>query len=139
MNLCIRATCFRQNFISSIYRFSTTPEVTEQNEPVLIEDSDEALAENARIEMKRNKSRLSHGHYNIVNGRMPYDTPQCLAHLTVKYHRKLYGKYGSASGVNPSKFYILAKYFSSGLDTSTINFVRRMHYTGRFCSMYTFL
>ncbi|XP_053600519.1 large ribosomal subunit protein mL64 [Plodia interpunctella] len=102
MNLCLRPRILKTSLISNLCRFSTTaPEITEQSEPVFI-DTDDALAREAEIEKKRNKSRLSEAHYNTIHGRKPYETPKCIAHLTVKYNRKMYGKYGSASGVNPS-------------------------------------
>ncbi|XP_049865638.1 growth arrest and DNA damage-inducible proteins-interacting protein 1 [Pectinophora gossypiella] len=103
MNLCIRTKCFRSNIIGSLYRYSTTAtEPIEQNDQVLIDDSDDARAREEEIEKKRNVSRLSQEHYNLVNGRRPYEEPKHTAHLTVKYNRKMYGKYGIASGVNPS-------------------------------------
>lgn len=104
MNLCLRTKYFRPNFISSLLRYSTSaPEVIEQNEQVLIDDSDDVRAREEKIERKRNISRLSPAHYNIMNDRRPYEAPKIIAHLTVKYNRKMYGKYGIASGVNPSK------------------------------------
>lgn len=102
MSLCIRSKYLRPNLIGSLFRYSTTQiEAIEQIEPVVADDED-ALAKEAAIEAKRNISRLSAAHYNLVNGRRPYEEPQHIAHLTVKYNRKMYGKYGLASGVNPS-------------------------------------
>lgn len=104
MNLRVKAKLLRPHLLCNVFRYaSTTPEVVEQNEQVLIEDTDAALVRKAEIERKRNISRLTPAHYNLINGRMPYDEPQCVAHLTVKYHRKMYGKYGAQSGVDPSK------------------------------------
>ncbi|XP_059059490.1 large ribosomal subunit protein mL64 [Achroia grisella] len=103
MNLYVTTRFIRTNFVSNLSRFSTTtPEVIEQNDQVLFDDADDVQAKEAEIEKKRNISRLSNAHYNLINGRRPYDTPKSLAHLTVKYNRKIYGKYGSASGINPS-------------------------------------
>lgn len=102
MNLCLRTKCLKSNILGSLYRYSTTTEVVEKNDPVLIDDSDETRAKDAEIEKKRNISRLSPAHFNVVNDRRPYEVPKSLAHLTVKYHRKMYGKYGMESGVNPS-------------------------------------
>ncbi|XP_013186977.2 large ribosomal subunit protein mL64 [Amyelois transitella] len=103
MNLCLRPRILKTSLFSNLCRLSTTsPEVIEQNETILIEDTENVQAKEAEIEKKRNKSRLSESHYNIVHGRRPYETPKSTAHLTVKYNRKMYGKYGSASGVNPS-------------------------------------
>ena len=110
MSLCIRSKYLRPNLIGSLFRYSTTQvEPAEQIEPVV--DDEETLAREAAIEAKRNISRLSPAHQNIVNGRRPYEEPQSLAHLTVKYSRKMYGKYGVASGVNPSNYLPTSKLF----------------------------
>ncbi|KAF9416274.1 hypothetical protein HW555_006348 [Spodoptera exigua] len=102
MSLCLRSKYLRPNLIGSLFRYSTSQvEAIEQNDQVLVEDED-ALAREAEIERKRNVSRLTEAHWNLVNGRRPYVEPKNWSHLTVKYNRKLYGKYGSASGVNPS-------------------------------------
>ncbi|XP_047023031.1 growth arrest and DNA damage-inducible proteins-interacting protein 1 [Helicoverpa zea] len=102
MSLCIRSKLLRPNFIGSLFRYSTSPvEALEQSEAVVDVDED-ALAREAEIERKRNISRLNPPHQNLINGTRPYEEPKSLAHLTVKYNRKMYGKYGSASGVNPS-------------------------------------
>ncbi|XP_039295052.1 growth arrest and DNA damage-inducible proteins-interacting protein 1 [Nilaparvata lugens] len=53
------------------------------------------------IERKRNVSRLTAPHRNIVNDQLPYPEPQAKFHLSVKYRRRMYGRYGSASGVEP--------------------------------------
>lgn len=107
MNICVRTKFIRSSLINSFNRLSTTVPEIEQNEPVLIDDTEDLLAREAEIEKKRNKSGLSAEHHNLVNGRRPYEVPKCLAHLTVKYNRKMYGKYGVASGVNPSKKYFV--------------------------------
>ncbi|OWR44849.1 hypothetical protein KGM_211908 [Danaus plexippus plexippus] len=102
MNICIKSRIIRTNLISNLYRFSTSVAEAEQNENVLIDDTEDEKAREAEIEKKRNVSRLSSAHYNIINDRKPYEEPKSLAHLTVKYNRKIYGKYGIASGVNPN-------------------------------------
>lgn len=106
MNLLVNSKIFRPNFVGSLCRFATTPPeaLVETDDQAVIDDSEEALVKEAAIEKKRNISRLSKAHFNLVNDRRPYDEPKHLAHLTVKYHRKMYGIYGSASGVNPSKY-----------------------------------
>ncbi|GBP07550.1 Growth arrest and DNA damage-inducible proteins-interacting protein 1 [Eumeta japonica] len=89
--------------LSHIYnfcRYCTTSEVITQNDQAIVED--DSLAREAEIQQKRNKSGLTKAHFNLVNGRRPYEVPKALAHLTVKYSRKMYGQYGSASGINPS-------------------------------------
>ncbi|CAK1578833.1 unnamed protein product [Parnassius mnemosyne] len=102
MNLCKRSFFARKNLLASIRQYASTAPEIEQNEQVLIDDTDDVQAKEAEIEKKRNKSRLSSAHYNLVNGKRPYETPMSISHLTVKYNRKMYGKYGVSSGVNPS-------------------------------------
>lgn len=105
MNLRVKVKLLRPQLLTNVFRFaSTTPEIVEQNEQFLIDDTDAAQVRKAEIERKRNISRLTPAHYNLINGQMPYDEPKCLAHLTVKHHRKMYGKYGAQSGVDPSKY-----------------------------------
>lgn len=66
--------------------------VTTTAENILSEKEVEAICD---------KSRLNHGHRNMVNGRLPYDKPVHRYHNTVKYKRKMYGRYGDASNVYP--------------------------------------
>ncbi|XP_076653065.1 growth arrest and DNA damage-inducible proteins-interacting protein CRIF [Halictus rubicundus] len=58
-----------------------------QEEPVFLSETDD-------METKRNKSRLSTEHRNIIKGRKPYDQPMAWFHNTVKYKRRILGKYG---------------------------------------------
>lgn len=62
---------------------------------------DNAMSED-EIERICNKSRLNHGHRNLVNDKLPYIKPVHRFHHTVKYKRKMYGRYGDSSYVNPS-------------------------------------
>lgn len=48
-----------------------------------------------------NKSRLLPQHRRMVSNAVPYDEPQSWIHLTEKYQRKMFGKYGSKSNVDP--------------------------------------
>ncbi|XP_047545792.1 growth arrest and DNA damage-inducible proteins-interacting protein 1 [Vanessa atalanta] len=102
MNICVKTKYLRSSFVSSLCRLSTAPDLEQNEQVVLIDDTEDVQAKEAEIEKKRNKSGLTQAHYNIINGRRPYEEPKCIAHLTVKYSRKMYGKYGIASGVNPS-------------------------------------
>lgn len=105
--ISLRSSFIRSNIISSLCRLSTTAPEVEQADEVLIDDTEDVQAREAEIEKKRNKSRLATNHYNIMHDRRPYEEPKCLAHLTVKYNRRLYGKYGIESGVNPSKYNVI--------------------------------
>ncbi|XP_037935802.1 growth arrest and DNA damage-inducible proteins-interacting protein 1 isoform X2 [Teleopsis dalmanni] len=50
---------------------------------------------------KFNKSRLLAQHRNMLNEKIPYQEPQSWIHLSEKYQRKIFGKYGSQSGIDP--------------------------------------
>lgn len=85
--------CFAPRLASTNVEVQETEVVTTTVENVMSEE------EVARI---CNKSRLNKGHRNLVNGRMPYDSPVHRFHNTVKYKRKMYGRYGDSSNVDPS-------------------------------------
>ena len=79
-----------QTVIGRCFASKPTLEIVEtaQEEPVFVEEGHEEL------ELKRNKSRLTAAHRNILHGRRPYDEPQIWSHHTVKYKRRILGKYG---------------------------------------------
>lgn len=66
------------------------------------EEDDEVTAKKEEeIQRKRNKSRLNPQHRNLLHGKVPYPEPMDWFHETVKYKRKMYGRYGQSSGVLP--------------------------------------
>ncbi|XP_003489336.1 growth arrest and DNA damage-inducible proteins-interacting protein 1 [Bombus impatiens] len=73
------------------YFFSKKNKIIEsaEEEPILIEEKDYA-----ELERKRNKSRLTEAHRNILLGKKPYNTPQDWFHETVKYKKRILGRYG---------------------------------------------
>ncbi|KAI8116927.1 hypothetical protein FF38_02964 [Lucilia cuprina] len=48
-----------------------------------------------------NKSGLLNQHQNVLHNKCPYKEPNSWIHLTEKYQRKTYGRYGSSSGISP--------------------------------------
>ncbi|XP_017957034.1 growth arrest and DNA damage-inducible proteins-interacting protein 1 [Drosophila navojoa] len=50
---------------------------------------------------ERDKSGLRRQHKNVLHETLPYDEAHSWIHLTEKYQRTLYGRYGSKSNVNP--------------------------------------
>ncbi|KZC08868.1 PREDICTED: putative golgin subfamily A member 6-like protein 3 [Dufourea novaeangliae] len=60
---------------------------TTEEEPVFLEKTSD-------IEHKRNKSRLTTAHRNMLFGRKPHDEPYMWFHQTVKYKRRMLGRYG---------------------------------------------
>lgn len=68
------------------------------DEPAFDEDAEEM----AEIEKKRNKSRLNPHHRNILFGKKPYNEAQDWYHSTVRYKKRMLGRYGlSALDVTP--------------------------------------
>ncbi|KAK7862941.1 hypothetical protein R5R35_004897 [Gryllus longicercus] len=53
------------------------------------------------LEAIRNKSRLRISDRNLIHNNVPYPRPVAEHHYTVKYKRRLYGRYGAESGVDP--------------------------------------
>lgn len=90
------------------YRFRTftNKELTELD-PIGMDDAvlqEENIAKRKRdLDKKRNKSGLSTSHFNLMHGRPPYSEPWHRSHYTTVYQRKRYGKFGSASNIDPSK------------------------------------
>jgi len=65
----------------------------------------EKEARNEYIESRRNKSRLSFSHQQVVNGRPPYDGlvfEYTTENQTHEFKRKMLAKYGLKSGVDPA-------------------------------------
>jgi hypothetical protein len=81
-----------------------TRSVSSKNEVQEIETvtttADKVMSEN-EIKEICNKSRLNDGHRNLVNDQLPYNKPVHRYHHTVKYKRRMYGRYGDSSNVNP--------------------------------------
>ncbi|VEN49652.1 unnamed protein product [Callosobruchus maculatus] len=77
-------------------------EKLETETEVDVEVDEQARLKEERLEKSRNKSRLYPPHRNRVLDQPAYTEPQMFHHGTLKYLRKTYAKYGSASGVNPA-------------------------------------
>lgn len=79
---------------------SIKTEIKENEKNEVIADVEGANEDKeAVIEAKRNKSMLKPEHRNILYGKVPYEQPMAEFHETVKYKRRLYGRYGTASDV----------------------------------------
>jgi len=77
---------------------------TDEQQPdvaTLFDDGDDKEAREAEIERKRNISRLLPQDRRRLHQQVPYDEPQSWVHKTILYQRKLYGRYGAASGIDP--------------------------------------
>lgn len=72
-----------------------------ENEDVLASFAEEPVEEEPKPASFFNKSRLLPQHRRMLMKETPYDEPQSWIHLTEKYQRKMYGKYGNQSKVNP--------------------------------------
>lgn len=84
--------------------FSKDKKPDEDEEPMIFdEDIVDPDIERQRIDQIRNKSRLLPQHRRMLEGEVPYDTAQSWIHTTLKYQRKIYGKYGAKSNLDPSK------------------------------------
>ncbi|XP_076758152.1 growth arrest and DNA damage-inducible proteins-interacting protein CRIF [Xylocopa sonorina] len=69
---------------------------TAEEEPVYLDETVNTL----ELERKRNKSGLTKAHRNVLFGQNPYDEPKEWYHNTVRYKRRILGRYGmNALGV----------------------------------------
>lgn len=68
-----------------------------------LDDTENSEWKQMQIDQMRNKSRLRTQHRNALNGNVPYDREESWIHQTLKYKRIIYGRYGAASGIDPSK------------------------------------
>lgn len=74
---------------------------TDKEKGTFLENLDSSDIEEEKVDKLRNKSRLSPELWNIMYNKKPYSEPLEKHHFTVKYNRRMYGIYGSESGVNP--------------------------------------
>ncbi|GJQ88123.1 hypothetical protein Trydic_g13130 [Trypoxylus dichotomus] len=75
-------------------------EKLEQESSTLDVIDNEAMAREEELQRKRNKSRLYENHRNILHGKPPNTESKHPSHDTIKYKRKMYGRYGAASGID---------------------------------------
>lgn len=77
--------------------------ITYQNACTNTVYDEESAKREEEIQRKRNKSRLYDKDRRFLHEENPYpDGPQFWTHGTLKYNRRLYGRYGKASGVDPA-------------------------------------
>lgn len=69
--------------------------------PLFVDEVEDEESRERRIAEIRNVSRLLPQHLNLLRNRNPYEEPQSWIHLTLKYNRTMYGRYGASSGVDP--------------------------------------
>lgn len=67
-----------------------------------VTENEEAIKMELELEKKRNKSRLKDVDYKMLHEENPYPEPTIWHHGSLKYMRRTYGRYGAASGLDPS-------------------------------------
>lgn len=75
---------------------------TSEEEPGILENEDENQDNNEAVQRIRDISRLNPHHRNIVNGVNPTDEKTMPWHFSTRYNKRLFGRYGYSSGVNPA-------------------------------------
>ncbi|KAL2711553.1 growth arrest and DNA damage-inducible proteins-interacting protein 1 [Vespula squamosa] len=102
----------RQNILNSRYFASTTEkDVIVGNEKSIYETAEETpiydfeqQERNEELERKRNKSRLNPQHRNMLLGQRPYNESIEWFHNTVKYKKRMLGRYGIKAVEVPAGF-----------------------------------
>lgn len=69
---------------------------------ILLEEEDNEPADEERMQKIRNISGLSPSHRNIANRVVPSEEKTLPHEFTVRYNKRMFGRYGYESGVNPS-------------------------------------
>lgn len=69
---------------------------------ILVTEDDELRQKEEELECKRNKSRLKDADYKMLHEQNPYPEAMFWHHGSLKFLRRTYGRYGAASGVDPS-------------------------------------
>ncbi|XP_034249789.1 growth arrest and DNA damage-inducible proteins-interacting protein 1 [Thrips palmi] len=69
---------------------------------ILLGEEDDPSAEDERIQKIRDISGLRPSHRNIANRVLPSEEKTLPHEFTVRYNKKMFGRYGYESGVNPS-------------------------------------
>jgi len=77
------------------------PDITADEKPIY---SEEDVQLEQEIEKKRNKSGLWPQHRNILMGVRPYDSPTQWHHNTVRYKKRMLGRYGFSGNDEPVGF-----------------------------------
>lgn len=112
LNLSINSSRLTSRNISNgsktllgLFKKESNPENAGETAFDIIDNQEEINPQRRAYEIynMRNKSRLNEAHRKIVNERLPYKSPQSWVHETLKYKRKMYAKYGSRSGIDPSE------------------------------------
>lgn len=73
-----------------------------QNSVLLAEEADQSKDDEERIQKCRNVSGLKPLHRNIANRVFPSEEKTLPHEFTVRYNKRMFGRYGYESGVNPS-------------------------------------
>ncbi|OAD54255.1 hypothetical protein WN48_08178 [Eufriesea mexicana] len=82
----------RFQIISVRYYSSKSKEILDSAEEVPVFSKENVFSEASEI--IRNKSRLTPAHRNILRGQNPYDESMAWYHNTVKYKKRILGRYG---------------------------------------------
>lgn len=91
-------------------------EIEEQNALEIEGKDEETLLREAEIERKRNKSGLRPQHRNLVHDTVPYEQTTHWVHDTLKYQRKMFGRYGKDANFDPSLCWYTKKEMSAKLE-----------------------
>lgn len=109
---CVPSRIGNVNSIKSNYRprrYSSAATDSKNEEPVYslaVEDDETTLIdEEQELQRKRNKSRLTAAHRNIIHGKVPYSEPVDECHLTLLYKRRIFGRYGYQTNINPGSLW----------------------------------
>ncbi|KAG8230244.1 hypothetical protein J437_LFUL010873 [Ladona fulva] len=102
---CSFISNFKQIHLSSSLNFAQEAkelDLSEATENVQLEGDANETVDQEYLERLRNKSRLRPQEHNLLHGKPPYSEKFIPYHDTIRYKRKLYGRYGERSDVDPA-------------------------------------
>lgn len=103
VRLSPKCTPARSDRLLSFFKRESKEEEEQSTLQIIDAEEEDPILRQQRIEKMCNKSGLRPQHRNILRGELPYNAAESWIHNTLKYKRKLYGKLGSQSNVDPSE------------------------------------
>lgn len=97
--------------LNGFFRKDPKPEEN-RSELINLEEEVDPEENQKKLEALQNKSRLLPQHRKMLMGEVPYDQAESWIHNTLKYKRKMYGKFGEKSNVDPSEFFSISTLIS---------------------------
>ncbi|XP_046408560.1 growth arrest and DNA damage-inducible proteins-interacting protein 1 [Ischnura elegans] len=105
----------------------TKLEILENASEAVTYEEDSSREESDNIMVKRNKSGLAPQHRNIVHGKPPYEEPITSFHESISYRRRIFGRYGISSGIDPGILWPTREELQDKIDYEKVAYPDTLH------------